>query len=273
MEITTNSDKPKIQPPDPLEGSILDWIDVNVSQEYEPGVSLEWLDAAKRSFHRGREYLARGGGTIGALSIGAIGNPETLGSTIKSLQEILGRDLLDVTQLSPNDMEKITPKEAAIISIDDAVWFLDCEIKAQRFTAWTVATALGIGAALMRLAIDDPQSELFSWLKKVTRINISKEAERGIERVIRKREKKRQDGRKSRVEAKRKAAAIAMMKKLIPMYGQVEASYKVIERMNKRNKVLDVRASTVRRWYNTAQEIEEEARKVAAVARQGRSPS
>ena len=126
----------------------------------------------------------------------------------------------------------------------------------------------------MRLAMDDPGSQLALRLDKLLGIDFSKAAARGIERVIRKREKKRQDKRKSGVDAKRKESAIAMMKKLVPEDGQVKAADKVLARMNRgRVEPLGGKAGTVRRWYNARLDEERKARKAAAAARLGRSPS
>ena len=77
------------------------------------------------------------------------------------------------------------------------------------------------GASLMHFVVEHPNSIIVAKLDELIGKDVSKEAERGLERVFRKRDKKRQDGRKSSVEAKRKTAAIAMMKKLVLEHGQV----------------------------------------------------
>lgn len=267
------SEKPTKKTPESKESvlvSIFDAIDVN-SPEFDPPNSARWADAAWRAFDRGREYLRSRAGEIGTLSIGAIGKPETLCATIKSLQEILSREMPDIDQLTADELDNITPKQAAIYSIDTAVFMLAHEIEHDKeFTARTLSIALGIGAALMRLAIENPESEIAAKLDKWLGIDFSKEAERGLERVIRKREKKRQDKRKSSVESKRNESAIAMMKKLVPEHGPLNASKIVVERMNRRRKVLDVDSETVRRWYYTRIEKDRKARESA---RLGRSPS
>lgn len=127
--------------------------------------------------------------------------------------------------------------------------------------------ALSLGIELMRFAMDNPN--MAALCKQIAGKDFSKEAEKGMERVIRKRNKRKQDKRKSSVEAKRKASAIATMKKLVPTLGQVGASEEVVRRM----KVLGVKAGTVRRWYNAELEKDREARKEAEARRLGRSPS
>ena len=137
------------------------------------------------------------------------------------------------------------------------------------------------GAALMQYVHEHPDSVLVKKLDELLCIDFSKEAEKGMERVIKRRDKRKQDKRKSDADAKRKSAAISTMKKLVPQIGQVKASEEVERRMNKRHyesngaiqKVLPVSPGTIKRWYNAKLAEENEARNEAAKRRLGRIPT
>lgn len=236
----------------------------------------DWLEAyensdLKKIHDRMTELLNSGHSKLGRVAFGAIDAEQVLERTLEQIDEIL------VTEMGagrPKKLDNLTPKQMAIMSIDDEFQTLCADAKRKEYDEISVSMALGLGAALMRLATDNPGSELAAKLDKLLGIDFSREAERGMERVIGKRNKKKQDARKSSVESKRKESAIAMMKRLVPEHGQVEASEKVLERMNRgRVEPLGVKAGTVRRWYNARLEEEREARKAAAAARLGRCPS
>ena len=178
--------------------------------------------------------------------------------------------------------ESIKPaRQSAILNLDDMYWGLKHSFRSGVLNHRTVGEALSFGAGVMRLAMKEPNGEIAAKLDKLLGMDFSKAAARGMEQVIRKREKKRQDARKSAADAKRKASAIAKMKNLVPKLGQVEASEIVERRINKRHyesngaiqKVLPVTPGTVRRWYNAKLEEENEARNEAAKRRLGRIPT
>ena len=164
--------------------------------------------------------------------------------------------------------ESIKPaRQSAILNLDDMYWGLKHSFRSGVLNHRTVGDALSFGAGVMRLAMKEPNGEIASKLDKLLGMDFSKAAARGMEQVIRKREKKRQDKRKSSAESKRKESAIAMMKKLVPEHGPLNASKMVVERMNRRSKVLDVDSETVRRWYYTRIENERKEREAARLDR------
>lgn len=126
------------------------------------------------------------------------------------------------------------------------------------------------GASLMHFVIEHPDSVIISKLDLLIGKDISKDVEKGFERVIRKRNKRKQDKRKSDTDARRKAAAIAMMWKCAPGMGQEKASEAVLSKMNKKRQHLNVEASTVRRWYNTDVKRENDERRQGAEAKRAR---
>ena len=182
---------------------------------------------------------------------------------------------------NPKTAKDLTPNQVAILELEEQLAFLQFALAQDGNNYRHIAEAISFGAALMRLAIDNPGSELAAKLDKLLSMDFSKAAARGMEQVIRKREKKRQDARKSAADAKRKTSAIAKMKKLVPQYGQVKASEIVEHRINKRHyesmgaiqKVLPVTPGTVKRWYNAKLAEENEARNEAAKRRLGRIPT
>lgn len=163
----------------------------------------------------------------------------------------------------------LTDEAGNILFLLSSAYLNERENKLWRFRS-AVGWGLLLGANLMHFVMENPDSEISAKLDKLLGINYSKEAERGMERVIRKREKKKQDGRQSKVETKRRISAIVMMKNLVPQHGQVKAAEMVKIRMKKT--LSDVKAGTVRRWYNTGLAKEAEVRKEAAEKRQGRIP-
>lgn len=128
---------------------------------------------------------------------------------------------------------------------------------------------------------DTEKQEIAAKLAQLIGADLSNAAERGMERVIKRRDKRKQDKRKSDADAKRKSAAISTMKKLVPQIGQVKASEEVERRMNKRHyesngaiqKVLPVSPGTVKRWYNAELAKENKARNEAAKRRLDRPPT
>lgn len=215
------------------------------------------------------ELLNSGHSKLGGIAFGAIDAEQVLTNTLEQIDELL---LQEMQVGNPKTFLDLTPKQTAITMIDGPFQDLCGDAERKIFDEISVSIALGLGAALMRLAIDNPGSELAAKLDKLLGIDFSKAAERGMERVIRKREKKRKDGRKSAVEKNRKTAAIAMMKKLVPIHGAVEASKMVKARMGKA--LSDVEAETIRRWYYAKLKEDEQARAEAAAARRlGRAPT
>ncbi|NCD21326.1 MAG: hypothetical protein EOL90_00080 [Spartobacteria bacterium] len=232
----------------------------------------------KKIHDASRELLNSGHSKLGAVAFGAIDAEQVLTNTFEQIDEIL---LQEMQVGNPKTAQDLTPKQTAIAMIDGPFQDLCGDAERKIFDEISVSTALGLGAALMRLAIENPGSELAAKLDKLLGIDFSKAAELGMERVIKKRDKRKQDKRKSETDAKRKSAAIATMKKLVGELGQVKASEEVERRMNKRHyesngaiqKILPVSPGTIKRWYNAKFEKERIARKAAAEARLGRRPS
>jgi hypothetical protein len=166
--------------------------------------------------------------------------------------------------------KKRTRKKTNELSIVAAVYSLLSVNKHNARFMWKTAIDYGIklGVNLAQYVYEHPDAVIVAKLDALLEVDHAKEAERGIERVISKRNKKKQDARKSAVESKRKESAIAMMKKLVPELGQVAAADEVKRRMD----ALSVEAGTVRRWYNSMLAEDREARKKAEARRLGRNP-
>lgn len=101
---------------------------------------------------------------LGGVAFGAIDAEQVLENTLQQIDGILLREMQDG---NPKTAQDLTPKQMAIATIDGPFQLLCADARRKIYDDFSVSTALGLGAALMRLAIENPETEMADKLNAV----------------------------------------------------------------------------------------------------------
>ena len=129
----------------------------NALKEYEKSDLKKIHDASFGLLNSGHSKL-------GGIAFGAIEAEQELTNTLERIDEIL---LQEIQVGNPKTAQDLTPRQMAVTMIDGPFQMLCADAERKEFDGISVSTALGLGAALMRLAIENPGTELSAKLDEL----------------------------------------------------------------------------------------------------------
>lgn len=115
--------------------------------DFEPTLSM---DEAMEAYRRGADFFSVPPRAAGVEAFNALENPENLAERIKAIREMIRAEFVP---LPPQVGEDLTPRQAAIRYVDMWMEWLVLDLENKDHRESTVAQALGLGAALMYLAV------------------------------------------------------------------------------------------------------------------------
>ena len=115
--------------------------------DFEPTLSM---DEMMEAFRRGADFFSAPPPAVGAVAFAALENSEKLADRIKSIREMLRAEYVPTP---PQIGEELTPRQSAIRYVDMWAEWLIADLGSGYYQESTVAQAMGIGAALMFLAV------------------------------------------------------------------------------------------------------------------------